>query len=135
MNAPVTYMRHLGFEKRALCGTRSIGMEPITRWSSCHCWRMSIVGKSCLLVALATLFAVRGVSAQSAPDTGWPNYGNDAGGERFSPARQIDRGNVAQLQVAWTYRTGAYQQKTDLIQKAAFEATRIRIEARLMLTS
>jgi quinoprotein glucose dehydrogenase len=96
---------------------------------------VSIVGKSCLLLALATLFAVRGVSAQSAPDTGWPNYGNDAGGERFSPARQIDRSNVAQLQVAWTYRTGANQQKTELIQKAAFEATPILIEDKLFLTT
>src|ERR1700722_4456888 len=135
MNAPVTYMRHLDFEKRALCGTRSIGMEPITRWSSCHCWRMSIVGKSCLLVALATLFAVRGVSAQSAPDTGWPNYGNDAGGERFSPARQIDRGNVSQLKPAWTYRTGAMQQQTELTRKATFEATPILVENKLFLST
>jgi quinoprotein glucose dehydrogenase len=93
------------------------------------------MGKFSILLAMATLFAVRGVSAQSAPDTGWPNYGNDAGGERFSPARQIDRGNVAQLQVAWTYRTGANQQKTDLIQKAAFEATPILIEDKLFLTT
>jgi quinoprotein glucose dehydrogenase len=93
------------------------------------------MGKLSILLAIVMLFAVRGVSAQSAPDTGWPNYGNDAGGERFSPARQIDRGNVAQLQVAWTYRTGANQQKTDLIQKAAFEATPILIEDKLFLTT
>ena len=58
------------------------------------------------LLALATLFAVAVVSAQSAPDTGWPNYGNDAGGERYSAARQIDRSNVAQLQVAMDLSNG-----------------------------
>ena len=36
----------------------------------------------------------------------WPAYGRDPGGARFSPLTQIDRANVAQLQVAWTYHTG-----------------------------
>ena len=43
-------------------------------------------------------------------DGDWPAYGRDAGGERFSPLEDINRGNVASLQVAWTFRTGdAYQ--------------------------
>src|SRR4051812_24272506 len=37
----------------------------------------------------------------------WPNVGNDKGGMRYSPLRQINRENVKDLQVAWTYRTGA----------------------------
>ncbi len=73
--------------------------------------------------------------AQSAPDAGWPNYGNDAGGTRYSAARQIDRSNVAQLQVAWTYRTGAMQQQTEIIRKAAFEATPILVENKLFLST
>src|ERR1035438_2905270 len=90
---------------------------------------------SWLLLTMVMLCPVRGVRAQSASDTGWPNYGNDAGGGRYSPARQIDRSNVAQLQLAWTYRTGANQQETALIQKAAFEATPILIEDKLFLTT
>jgi quinoprotein glucose dehydrogenase len=39
-------------------------------------------------------------------DGDWPAYGRDPGGMRFSPLTQIDRGNVARLAVAWTYRTG-----------------------------
>ena len=35
--------------------------------------------------------------------TDWLNVGNDKGGMRFSTLKQIDRGNVAQLQPAWTY--------------------------------
>ena len=36
----------------------------------------------------------------------WPVYGHDAGGARFSPLTRITRGNVARLQVAWTYHAG-----------------------------
>ena len=36
----------------------------------------------------------------------WPHYGNTNGGSRFAALDQINRGNVGQLQVAWTYRTG-----------------------------
>ena len=73
--------------------------------------------------------------AQTAPDAGWANYGNDPGGTRYSPARQIDRGNVAQLKVAWTYRTGALPYDEDLDKKAAFEATPILIEGKLFLST
>jgi len=68
-------------------------------------------------------------------DAGWPNYGNDPGGSRYSAARQIDRTNVAKLQLAWTYRTGALEQQTDLIKKAAFEATPILVENQLFLST
>jgi quinoprotein glucose dehydrogenase len=73
--------------------------------------------------------------AQSAPDAGWPTYGNDAGGTRYSPAKQIDRGNVAQLRVAWTYGTGALPFDEELDKKAAFEATPILIDGRLFLST
>jgi quinoprotein glucose dehydrogenase len=75
------------------------------------------------------------LGAQSAPDAGWPNYGNDPGGTRYSSAKQIDRGNVAQLQVAWTYRTGALPYDEDLDKKAAFEATPILIDGKLFLST
>lgn len=37
----------------------------------------------------------------------WPVYGRDPGGARFSPLTQINRTNVTQLQVAWTYHAGS----------------------------
>jgi quinoprotein glucose dehydrogenase len=73
--------------------------------------------------------------AQTAPDSGWPNYGNDPGGTRYSTAKQIDRANVAQLQVAWTYRTGALPYDEELDHKAAFEATPILIDGTLFLST
>ncbi|MCJ8164060.1 PQQ-binding-like beta-propeller repeat protein [Pontibacter sp. E15-1] len=36
----------------------------------------------------------------------WPAYGGNAAGNRYSPLTQINKGNVQQLQVAWTYDTG-----------------------------
>jgi len=36
----------------------------------------------------------------------WAYYGQDPGGARFSTLAQINRGNVTQLERAWTYRTG-----------------------------
>jgi quinoprotein glucose dehydrogenase len=73
--------------------------------------------------------------AQSAPDAGWPNYSNDAGGARYSSASQINRKNVAQLKLAWTYRTGAMDLETELNRKAAFEATPILVDRKLFLST
>jgi quinoprotein glucose dehydrogenase len=73
--------------------------------------------------------------AQSMPEAGWPNYGNDAGGARYSTAAQINRDNVAQLQVAWTYRTGALDVQTELNHKAAFENTPILVDGRLFVST
>ena len=81
----------------------------------------------CLLFSTSLL-------AQSA-DAGWPNYGNDPGGTRYSSAQQINGANVGQLHLAWTYRTGAMDEKTELVRKAAFEATPILIENKLFLST
>jgi quinoprotein glucose dehydrogenase len=54
---------------------------------------------------------------------------------RYSSARQIDRNNVTQLIVVWTYRTGALETKTEMLRKAAFEATPILVEGKLLLST
>jgi len=36
----------------------------------------------------------------------WPVYGGGPGQDRYSPLKQINRGNVHQLKVAWTFDTG-----------------------------
>src|ERR1051325_3731080 len=40
---------------------------------------------------------------QSDTQTEWPSYGGNADGNRYSPLTQINRSNVSQLQIAWTY--------------------------------
>ena len=57
--------------------------------------------KKLLSLLLLTLFCPT-LFAQ----TDWPNVGNDKGALRYSPLRQINRDNVKNLRVAWTYRTG-----------------------------
>lgn len=41
--------------------------------------------------------------AQSTTGQNWPVYGGDPAGSRYSPLGQINRTNVAQLQVAWQF--------------------------------
>jgi len=36
----------------------------------------------------------------------WPTYGNDAGSSRYSPLTEINRQNIRDLKLAWTYHTG-----------------------------
>jgi quinoprotein glucose dehydrogenase len=93
------------------------------------------MSKRRLAAAAGMLCWAQVASAQSATDSGWANYGNDPGGTRYSTAQQIDRTDVSQLQLAWTFRTGALQTKTDLMEKAAFEATPILVENRLFLST
>ncbi|MBQ13749.1 MAG: membrane-bound PQQ-dependent dehydrogenase, glucose/quinate/shikimate family [Gammaproteobacteria bacterium] len=50
--------------------------------------------------------------------TDWPSYGNTPGGSRYSPIDQINTENVADLEIAWTYRTE---------QGGAFKATPLQI--------
>jgi quinoprotein glucose dehydrogenase len=54
---------------------------------------------------LATLCFCLATPAIAGTDD-WPVYGHDAGGMRFSPLAQIDRGNVVQLKPAWVFHTG-----------------------------
>ena len=55
------------------------------------------------LPALLLLFSIcpSGCQAQE-----WRYYGGDAGGSKYSTLKQINKQNVTQLKVAWTYHTG-----------------------------
>ena len=64
------------------------------------------------------------LSHDSGAGTEWRVYGGDAGGTRFSPLKQIHRGNVAQLRRAWTYKTG----ESDLLAPATPDASAIAFE-------
>ena len=59
------------------------------------------------------------------PGSGWSNYGNDAGGHRFSSAAQITADNVADLEKAWQFSTADLQTKQSAIGRSIAEATPI----------
>ncbi|MBW2275502.1 MAG: hypothetical protein JRG96_19755, partial [Deltaproteobacteria bacterium] len=65
----------------------------------------------CLLPLLALLWGCGSEAPPVAPGgatAGWPSYGGDPGGSRYSPLEQITPENVSALEVAWRYRTGDY---------------------------
>jgi len=44
------------------------------------------------------------------PLAGWALPGGALGGGHFSPARQITRDNVTELEIAWTHRSGDFRE-------------------------
>jgi quinoprotein glucose dehydrogenase len=102
----------------------------------------SLLGGSMIWWALGTAddLSIDGTAAAVAPadpgaTEGWPAYGGDAGGSRYSAAGQITRENVGQLQVAWQYRTRAFEDPKRDIEDTAFENTPILVGDKLILCS
>src|SRR5688500_4367025 len=61
----------------------------------------------------------------------WPNVGNDKGGSRFSPLDQINRANVAKLEVAWTYKVD----DADPAKNSTIECTPLVIDGVMYITT
>ena len=59
----------------------------------------------------------------------WPYYGFDAGGSRFSPLEQINRTNVNELELAWSYRHGDLERYPERRDFAGFHATPLLVPA------
>jgi quinoprotein glucose dehydrogenase len=43
----------------------------------------------------------------------WAHYGGDAGGRQYSPLDQVNASNVGELEIAWQYRTGELQRRSE----------------------
>ncbi len=70
------------------------------------------------------------LSGQVAAESGeWPQYGGDEGGGRYSALSQVNRDNVAELELAWSYRTGAQERNPELIALSGYQATPILLPA------
>jgi quinoprotein glucose dehydrogenase len=85
------------------------------------------------LTLVSLLVCAAGLAA--APDAGWPAYGGDAGGSRYSPLTQITPANVNDLRVAWVFRTGELGEGVKDWDRSAFEATPILYDGVLYLTT
>jgi quinoprotein glucose dehydrogenase len=83
------------------------------------------------LAAGLTGCLVFAASSRAADD--WAFYGGDAGGMRWSPLDQIDRGNVARLEEAWRIRTGDLDAVPPPPGHMAFQATPILMDGLLVL--
>ena len=69
------------------------------------------------------------------PVADWPAYGGDIGGARYSSLTQINRRNVEQLEIAWTYHTGDVDFGTQTLIGTAFQNTPIVVGDTLYLCS
>ena len=65
----------------------------------------------------------------------WPHAGGDPGGARHSSLRQINRGNVGKLKIAWTFDTNDWSDGKDLPSRSSFEATPLVIDGVVYLPS
>jgi quinoprotein glucose dehydrogenase len=74
-------------------------------------------------------------AAQQPIGTGWPTYGGDPGGMRFSNSTQITRANLNQLHVVWTFHTHALDSLKPNTDAPAFEATPVLSGETLYVTS
>jgi quinoprotein glucose dehydrogenase len=78
-------------------------------------------------------------AAAARPPVGWPQYGGDPGGMRYSALSDINRSNVAQLELAWTWRTGEHgrpaRSGSILVGLGKFEATPLMFGDTLFLTT
>jgi quinoprotein glucose dehydrogenase len=77
--------------------------------------------------------------AQSARSVDWPTHGNDAGGLKYSPLTEINRANVASLEIAFTWSTNENNIPASEGQKPArpgqFQATPLAIHDTLFFST
>lgn len=87
------------------------------------------IKRATLAASLLTL------SAEPCPSQEWPHYGGDAGGLKYSRLDQINKRNVTQFEVAWTFDTEEVRTGKEYPTHSAFEATSIVVDGVMYVTS
>lgn len=96
--------------------------------------RRASAGRAFLAAAIA--LAAVAVQAQPAGRAGeWAHYGGDPGGLKYSPLTEINRENVAALEVAWQWRTGEQPFEDLGTFPGAFQATPLMIDGVLYVST
>ncbi len=81
---------------------------------------------------MTKLLVAIGILSSAARAQTWEHYGGDPSGHKYSPLKQIHRGNVSRLRVAWTFRTGDLSDGTkEWPFRSAFEATPLYVNGTL----
>ena len=78
-----------------------------------------------LVQTLLLLPALAAAAGSPAGEPGWLHYGGDQGGRHFSPSTQINRDNVADLEVAWVHRSGDMARYGEEMAKTSTQSTPI----------
>jgi quinoprotein glucose dehydrogenase len=99
-------------------------VRPGRRWRGLRAACAAAVGVACVAVAGAR---------QQGGD--WPVYGGDPGGRKYSTLTGITRENVANLTVAWEWKTGEEPKKEFGTFPGAFQNTPLMIEGVLYVST
>src|SRR5690625_7103376 len=91
-----------------------------------------IVACSTTLIALLLSGGIQPIYSQRGE---WPVYGRNHHGTRYQPASAIQKENVHQLEVAWTYRTMESEPEYATERRASFQATPIMLDGTLYLST
>lgn len=93
------------------------------------CRRLASRSSFLLIGVLASLCSVAASPRGDADD--WPTVGGDLAGQHFSRRTQIDRGNVHNLRLAWTFHTGALREPGLTNPRSNFETSLVLWDGRL----
>ena len=83
----------------------------------------------------ATLSKKNSLAPASGSLQGWPTYGGDSGGMRYTGSTQITSKNLEKLQPAWTFHTNSLIPGRPGAKSASFEATPILFNNLLYISS
>ena len=85
-----------------------------------------------VVIALVMALGATPAAAQHGARNGeWRHYGGDAGGTKYSPLDQIDRDNVADLEIVWRWKTDNFGPRLDF----NYQATPLMIDGVLYTTA
>ena len=86
----------------------------------------------CRLARVLLVAAVVATGASVVAAQGWPEYGGSLAGQRYSAAKEINRGNVSQLEKEWALDVRQYEGAKP---RGSFEATPVLWHGTLYLTT
>lgn len=99
-------------------------------------WAGAVLALIAIVVLVLSALASPDISvSMEGPVAGWPAYGGDPYGTRYSPLTQIRRENVEHLEVAWTHRTGDVSDGSTYPRRSSFEATPILFDGTLYVST
>ena len=86
-----------------------------------------------IIAAAAVVYSLIGAPSAVAGERGWSHYGGSMRGQQYSPLDQIQPGNVQDLSIAWTFRTGELGEGTR--RGFTFESNPIVVDGRLYVST
>ena len=86
-----------------------------------------------MMKIISSILLILSLNAQAQSADEWRYFGADAGGTHYSDLNLINKENVDELEIAWTYRTGEPQRRgVKLASEAKTEVTPILIDGQLV---